>query len=144
MRRIAWTFPLLLVPVVAGASLAAEPDRYRLERTPDGYVRMDTRTGALSLCVERSGDLVCKASVEEPVSPAAEIDRLRAEVSALQARVEKLENSLAARVEKSLPTEEDFNRTMGYMERFFRSFMAIVKDFEADEGKPAEPQPGKT
>ena len=27
--------------------------------------------------------------------------------------------TLSARIEQSLPTEEDFNRTMGYMERFF-------------------------
>ena len=38
----------------------------------------------------------------------------------------------AARSEALLPTEEDFEKTMGYMERFFRRFMGIVKDFEKD------------
>jgi hypothetical protein len=32
---------------------AAEPDRYRLEKTESGYVRMDTRTGEMSICEER-------------------------------------------------------------------------------------------
>jgi hypothetical protein len=51
---------------------------------------------------------------------------------------------MAARIEKSLPTEEDFNRTMSYMERFFRSFMGIVRDFENEDQKLAEPGTDKT
>ena len=70
-------------------------------------------------------------------------DRL-ASVKALEDRVSRLENSVAAKIENSLPTEEDFNRTMSYMERFFRSFMDIVKDFESENSKPAEPGTGRT
>jgi hypothetical protein len=153
MRPIALIVPILLVPLIAGAS-AAETDRYRLEKTPNGYVRMDTRTGEMSICEERWGELVCKLAADERTAVQDEIDRLQAEikelddrlasVKALEDRVAKLENSLSARIEQSLPTEEDFNRTMGYMERFFRSFMAIVKDFEADESKPTEPGTNKT
>jgi hypothetical protein len=65
-------------------------------------------------------------------------------VKLLENRVDKLENSMTARIEQSLPTEEDFNKTMSYMERFFRSFMAIVKDFEDENSRPAEPGTGKT
>jgi uncharacterized small protein (DUF1192 family) len=152
MRPIALTFPLL-VSLAVGAS-AAEPDRYRLEKTPTGYVRMDTRTGEMSICEERWGELVCKMAADERTAVQDEIERLRAElkvlndrlasVGALEDRVAKLENSLASRIEQSLPTEEDFNRTMGYMERFFRSFMAIVKDFESSDAKPPEPGANKT
>jgi hypothetical protein len=64
MRQIALTFSFLLIPLLAGAS-AAEPDRYRLEKTPNGYVRMDTRTGAMSICEEKWGELVCKMAADE-------------------------------------------------------------------------------
>jgi hypothetical protein len=70
-------------------------------------------------------------------------DRL-ATVKALEDRVAKLENSMTAKIEQSLPTEEDFNRTMSYMERFFRSFMGIVKDFESEDSKPMEPGSDRT
>ena len=153
MRTIALILPLLIVPQLAGAQ-GTEPDRYRLEKTPDGYVRMDTRTGEMSICREKSGELVCKGATEERTDLRDEIDRLRTDmkalderlssVKALEDRVAKLEGSLAARIENSLPTEEDFNKTMSYMERFFRSFMAIVKDFEGQEPKPAEPGPDRT
>lgn len=153
MRTIALISPLLLLPL-AGSASAAEPDRYRLEKTPDGYVRMDTRTGQMSICQEKWGELVCKIAADERTAVQDEIERLQAEVKALndrlgsvkalEDRVTKLENSLTAKIEQSLPTEEDFNKTMGYMERFFRSFMAIVKDFEDEESTPAKPGTDRT
>lgn len=153
MRSIALMSLFLLVGLPGSAS-AAEPDRYRLEKTPNGYVRMDTTTGAMSICEERWGELVCRMAADERTAVQDEIERLQSDikalndrlaaVKALEDRVAKLETSLTARIEQSLPTEEDFNRTMGYMERFFRSFMAIVKDFEGDDAKPAEPGTNKT
>ena len=153
MRPIALTFSFLLIPLLAGAS-AAEPDRYRLEKTPNGYVRMDTRTGAMSICEEKWGELVCKMAADERTAVQDEIERLQTELKALndrlatvkvlEDRVARLENSMTARIEKTLPTEEDFNKTMSYMERFFRSFMGIVKDFESDSSKPAEPGTDRT
>jgi hypothetical protein len=153
MRPIALTFPFLLIPLLAGAS-AAEPDRYRLEKTPTGYVRMDTRTGAMSICEEKWGELVCKMAADERTAVQEEIGHLRTElkalndrlasVKALEDRVDRLENSMTARIEKSLPTEEDFNKTMSYMERFFRSFMGIVRDFENENSTPSEPGTDRT
>ncbi|MDQ2634726.1 MAG: hypothetical protein M3Y78_13430 [Pseudomonadota bacterium] len=153
MPRIAFISPFLLLSLLAGAS-AAEPDRYRLEKTPNGYVRMDTRTGEMSICQEKWGELVCRMAADERTAVHNEIERLQTElkalddqlatVKALEDRVAKLENSMTARIEQSLPTEEDFNRTMSYMERFFRSFMNIVKDFEGENSTPAEPGTDRT
>ncbi|MEQ1942364.1 hypothetical protein ABMA32_08065 [Mesorhizobium sp. VNQ89] len=144
---------VLFMPFAAGAQ-SAEADRYRLEKTPGGYVRMDTQTGEMSMCEEKAGELVCRLAADERRAMETEVERLQTEIAdirarldgvkALEERVAKLENSLAARVEQSLPTEEDFNRTMGYMERFFRSFMSIVKEFEGDGGKPIPPGTNRT
>ena len=153
MSRIALISPFLLLPLLAGAS-AAEPDRYRLEKTPNGYVRMDTRTGEMSICQEKWGELVCRMAADERTAVHDEMERLQTElkalddqlatVKALEDRVTKLENSVTAKIEQSLPTEEDFNKTMSYMERFFRSFMGIVRDFEDENSKPAVPGTDKT
>ena len=153
MPRIAVISPLLFMSLLAGAS-AAEPDRYRLEKTPNGYVRMDTRTGEMSICQEKWGELVCRMAADERTAVHDEMERLQTElkalddqlatVKALEDRVTKLENSVTAKIEQSLPTEEDFNKTMSYMERFFRSFMGIVRDFENENPKPAEPGTDKT
>ena len=138
--------PAALVSLVAASASSEETDRYRLEKSANGYVRMDTQTGAMSICEERSGQLVCKVAADERAAFQDEIDRLQGSVKTLDKRVAKLENSLSARLESKLPSEEDFNKTMGYMERFFRTFKDIVKDMDKEDGGDGsvKPDPQKT
>lgn len=135
--------PIALAGLLAAPALAEDAGRYRLEKTNDGYVRMDTQTGAMSICNERDGQLVCRVAADERTAFQDDIDRLQGSVKALEERVAKLENSLAARLESKLPTEEEFNKTMSYMERFVRGFMGIVKDMDKDND-PAKPNLQKT
>ena len=126
--------PAVLVSLVAASAYSEETDRYRLEKSTNGYVRMDTQTGAMSICEERSGQLVCKMAADERTAFQDEIDRLQTSMKAMDERITKLENSPSARLESNLPSEEDFNKTMNYMERFVRGFMGIVKDMDKDSG----------
>lgn len=136
--------PTVLACLTTASARAEDAGRYQLEKTADGYVRMDTQTGAMSKCQEQSGQLVCRMAADERTAFQDEVDDLQDSVKALDARVAKLENSLSARVESKLPSEEDFNRTMSYMERFVRGFMGIVKDLNKDETGAAKPLPQKT
>lgn len=140
MRSSAFLLIPLLAGLGAGPASAAETQRFQMEKTDKGYVRMDTQTGEMSICEERSGQLVCKLAADERSALQDEIGRLQTELKAIEERVVKLEGSLTAKLESTLPTEEEFEKTMGYMERFFRSFMGIVKDFEKED-KAAQPTP---
>ena len=154
MRHIAIIAPCLLVPLLAGGASAAEVERYRLEKSATGYVRMDTKTGEMSICEEKWGELVCKIAADERTAVQDEIERLQtdlklfeervATLKALEDRVAKLENSLTAKFERTLPTEEEFNKTMSYMERFFLGFIGIVRDLEGETADPATPGADKT
>ncbi|KQU75475.1 hypothetical protein ASC75_18030 [Aminobacter sp. DSM 101952] len=140
---------LMLVPLLAGlgggSAFAAEGPRYQMEKTDKGYVHMDTQTGEMSICEERDSQLVCKLAADERSALQDEIGRLQTELKAIDQRIVKLENSLTARMESKLPTEEEFEKTMGYMERFFRSFMGMVKDMEKeDKAQQPELAPNKT
>lgn len=143
MRRNA----ILLVPLVAGlglglgAAAAAEGQRYQMEKTDKGYVRMDTQTGEMSICEERDSQLVCKLAADERSALQDELGRLQTELKTLDQRVVKLENSLSQKLESKLPTDEEFEKSLGYMERFFRSFMGVVKDIEKEE-QAEKPAPG--
>ena len=119
---------------------AQEVERYQLERTQDGYVRLDTVTGRMTLCAERDGQLVCRMATEDRTAYDNEIDALQARVDALEARITALESGAPA---SALSEDQEFERTMGYMERFFRRFMGIVKDLERDFGS-GEPQADRT
>ncbi len=145
MRRAFLMFVPLLAGLSAAPALAAEAQRYQMEKTDKGYVRMDTQTGEMSICEERDNQLVCKLAADERSALQDEIGRLQGEVKAIEDRVVKLENSLTQKLESTLPTEEEFQKSMGYMERFFRSFMGIVKDMEKEEQAPrTAPAPNKT
>ena len=143
MRITSLAACLVFASFFAVPAHADDAGRYRLEKSADGYVRMDTQTGAMSICNERDGQLVCRVAADERTAFQDDIDRLQGSVKALEERVAKLENSLAARLESKLPTEEEFNKTMSYMERFVRGFMGIVKDMDKDND-PAKPNLQKT
>lgn len=153
MRRIPLVAALAAL-FAAGGATAADTGNFRLEKSANGYVRMDTRTGQMSICEEKWGELVCRMAADERTAVQDELERLQTEIgelesrlaglAALQDRVAKLENSLAARIEKTLPTEEEFNKTMSYMERFFRGFIGIVKELEGENSTPVEPQANRT
>lgn len=116
---------------LAGVSRAQDVERYRLEKTDDGYVRMDTQTGAMSICEEKSSQLVCRAAADERTAYEDDIERLRDTVNALEKRVAALENR--AIPEMMLPSEQEFEKSLGYMEQFFRRFLGIVKEMDKDE-----------
>jgi hypothetical protein len=131
---------LLLAP--AGIALAQEADRYTMERTDSGYVRLDRRTGEMTLCHERDGQLVCRLGADERTALMQEIERLGDRVAALEERV----GDLGAAGRQATPSPEEFEQTLGMMERFFRRFWEIVRDFERDmrEAEPDSPAPQRT
>lgn len=134
MRNLTVALAALSLTVFAFAANAQDDaERFRLEKTDDGYVRMDTQTGEMSICEQRAGQLVCRLAADERSAFQDEIDRLSGSVKALEDRVTALEKAPAL---PGLPTEEEFDKTMGYMQRFLRGFMDIVKDLDSDKQPP--------
>lgn len=134
---------LAALGALAATPLAAQEDRYKLERTENGYVRLDTQTGRMSTCTEQGQQLVCRMATEDRDAYEADIGKLEQRVEALEKRLAGLEKS---GVKSDLPSEEEFEQTLGYMERFFRRFMGIVTDLDRTfrEKEPAEPTPDRT
>lgn len=133
----------MAVALLAGPALAQQDDRFALEKSGDGFVRMDRQTGEMSYCAVEAGALACRPAATEG-SRDAEIAKLQGAIAALDRRVVALENSLAARLESALPTEEQFEQTMSYMERLLRGFMGIVRDMEKNDAPGSGEPPGRT
>ncbi|MCO6389826.1 hypothetical protein GTW25_02130 [Aliihoeflea aestuarii] len=127
--------PLLagIAAMLATPALAQETERYRMERTEDGFVRMDTTTGQMSVCQEQSGQLVCRTATDERLAYEDRIDDLERRVEALE--------SAQGTAQNALPSEQEFEQSLGYMRRFFQSFFDIVREWEND---PRTPQPDRT
>lgn len=129
MRRVLFLVPAFLGFAVLSAS-AEEPGRYTLEKSATGYVRMDRQTGEMSICDERDGQLVCKLAADERAAFQDEIDRMQEKVAGLEQRLGAVEQNPILNPQNLLPTDEQFEKSLGYMERFFRRFMDIVKDMD--------------
>ena len=140
----------LAAATLIGAAFAAAPafaedyGRYRLEGTENGYVRLDTKTGAISVCTDEQGQLVCKMATEDRQAYENDIAALQDRVKALEDRVAALDRKEAPAA-SSLPSEEEFEKSMSYMERFKRRFMDMAKSFDSEPEKPAPgAAPGRT
>jgi hypothetical protein len=141
MRFSAIIAPALFVMLAASGAHAQDQERYTLEKSGDGFVRMDKTTGEMSICEEKGGQLVCRLAADERSAFQDEIDRLEGTVKALDERVAKLESGLSAKLDQALPSDEQIDRTVETMNRFLRGFMGIVKELE-NETNGAPPATG--
>jgi len=96
---ISWSsFCLGGIGSAAAQSLSDDENgRYTLSPVPDGVIRLDTRTGAVSTCSNAGAGWACYAVPDERAALDAEIGRLQAENQASRTELEKLKAEMAAR-----------------------------------------------
>lgn len=124
-----------------GAFASAEEGQvYTLERTKDGYVRTNTKTGATSICTEKGDQLVCRMSVDDQAAYETDVAALEAKIENLEKRLAMLEKAGSKTLQQP-ETEMEFQTSLNRMEQFFRRFMGIVKEFQHFG---AEPTPDRT
>jgi hypothetical protein len=136
--------PRILFSAIALALLiGAAPDadqaggRYRMTPAEGGaFLRLDTQTGAMSVCQRKDGRWACEAVPDERRALETEIDRLKSEVK----RLEELlalpdpgtpdgKRAQRSGPKLSLPSEEDLDRAMDYAQRMMRKFKERMREF---------------
>jgi hypothetical protein len=136
-----------LAMALAGAAMAAapggeQPGRFTMQPVDGGYLRLDTATGDMSLCAPSGGAFECRP-VKDDRDLQSEIARLSEENKELKAEVKRLEDMLgldggerrpAPKFE--LPSEEDVDKALTYLERMFKKFRDKLKELD----KPLEPK----
>lgn len=135
-RKISLATAMLFLGAVAAQAAEPQASRFQLERTERGVVRLDTQTGAITLCRDEGGTLACRMQPDERAAYEAELDRLEKRVTAMEER-------LSHTPPNTLPSDAEVDRSLSIMERFMRSFMGIIGEFE-DKRKTDDPQPGRT
>jgi hypothetical protein len=146
---------------LAGASAVAaqgtpdsENGRYVLSTVGDGVLRLDTRTGAVSTCNNSSSGWACYAVPDERAALDAEIgrlraDKLKAELAAREPTVPgKIEEPMPKsdslkkpgakvaegerKIEIPLPSEQDMDRMMSFLERAWRKLVEMASRMQRD------------
>ena len=105
------TLPLTLAMLIGGAAVAGSmPDgengRYAMSATPDGVLRLDTRTGAMSTCSNSGAGWACYAIPDERAAMDAEIGRLQADNDRLKAQLAAREPVVTGKTDEALPKSD--------------------------------------
>jgi len=115
------TVILLVLAVGAADSAAAElPGRFVFEKVPEGYLRLDTATGAVSLCAAKDAVWRCSALSDDIAALSAENDKLRK-------RVEELEKS---RFAIALPSDQDIDKLLEWFGKMANRFVEFSRRIE--------------
>jgi hypothetical protein len=136
----------LIAPAQAFAEEAAV-NRYTMEKTDNGFIRLDTQTGEMSICTQKAGQLVCRLAADERRAFEETLSDLSARVETLESRLDALVPS-EDRTGTGIPDEAELDRALGAMEKFMRRFFGLAeelqKDFDGKPGVPPEPLPDRT
>ena len=133
-----------LVSSMAWGQTAAPPSedsRYTFNRVDDGYLRLDGRTGQVSLCLQRPAGWACQAVPDERTALEAEIARLQAENAAIKKEFNlplpgtiKPEAPAASPDDPrlQLPNDADLNKVMNFVEKVWRRLLEMMATVHKD------------
>ena len=142
--------------VLAGAVYAQSTSagRYTMHKAEDGIVRLDTQTGAMSLCRKSDDAWACAPMADANGDGRAEIAKLRRENQRLRAEVKRLDGLLDQGVPQSedpsdpsrpggtkkpglrLPSEKEVDQALDYFENMLRKFQDRLKRLEREQEAP--------
>jgi hypothetical protein len=126
-----------LVPVPAPSDAADANGRFTMTPVADGFLRLDTRTGQVSLCTTSGGQPQCRAGADERAALEAEIDRLAKENARLKADAPPPPKSESAQEDE----DRRFDRALDKAERFMRRMLQLFRENGQDRPGPAPSNP---
>src|SRR6516164_2718877 len=85
----------------------SDDSRYTFNQADEGYLRLDGRTGQVSVCTRRAVGWACQVVADERTALEAEIARLQAENVALKKELLSRNLALPGTVKPGEPTPKD-------------------------------------
>lgn len=142
MKRLPIALAAAALATLAGTVLAApppgdeRPGRYTMHPAEGGFLRLDTATGDVTMCAKAGATFECKP-VKDDRDMQREIARLSDENKELKAEIKRMEEMLGLgggpgkpTPKLELPTEEDVDKALSYLERMFKKFRDKLKEFD--------------
>ena len=138
-----------------------ENGRYTLSPVTDGVIRLDTRTGMVSTCNNSGTGWACYAVPDERAALDAEIGRLQADNEKLKAQLAAREAVVSGKTDEALPksdplkkaepktgesktaegerkieiplpSDQDMDRVMSFLERAWRRLVEMANRMQKD------------
>lgn len=145
-RQTAWVAAAILLlggPNTPSATASDSAARYTMQQTDNGMLRLDTRTGAMSLCKSRDGAWACARIEDDSAGLETEVRELKRENRRLRDQVAELQSGKAVPSTRGtnelgdfneIPSEQDVDRAFTFLEGLIRRFKGLAEDLQ--ETKP--------
>jgi hypothetical protein len=143
MTRSVIVLAIALAALAPAAQAQPAPDtengRYTFSQVPDGMLRLDTRSGAVSICARKDAGWACNTVPDERTALENEIARLQNENGALKkdmlARGLPLPGAVAGapsaqrelNLKVPLPSDAEIDRVMSAFEKMWRRIQEMVQ-----------------
>jgi hypothetical protein len=141
----------LLVPASAsaqGATPDSENGRFSFNQTPEGVLRLDSRTGQVSVCTKRAAGWACEAVPDERAALETEIGRLQGENVTLKKEMIARGIALPSGVKApdragerkdelvlKIPSDAELDRVMAFFEKMWRRLVDMVQGMQKEMDK---------
>lgn len=134
----------LVAPAAQAQTAETEDSRYQFNRVEDGYLRLDLKSGQVSLCSQRTIGWSCLAVPDERAALDNEIARLQGENAALKKAMLDRGLPLPSGVTSDtpvarggdtnlkLPNNADIDRMMTAVEKVWRRLVEMIKSLQKD------------
>jgi len=147
---------------IGAATAQSLPDtengRFALSPVAGGIIRLDKRTGAVSICSNTTTGWACYAAPDERAALDAEIGKLQADIEKLRAELAAKEPSVAGKIDEPmpksdslkkpepkvaeserkieipLPSDRDMDRAMSFLEQAWRRLVDMANRMQKDVG----------
>jgi len=144
---------LAAVALALPAAAQEKAGRYTMSPTDGGFLRLDTESGAVSLCQKKADQWACEPLKDSQSALAAEVEKLKAENKALKDEIKRMEEVFALGGNKpgedagppggrpsgklELPSEKDVDKAFDYLEGMMKKFKERLKKLEQQD-KPSQ------
>ena len=145
VRTVLLVAALLGMPAAHAQTAMPDTDsgRFTFNQIQDELLRLDTRSGQVSICSKRSANWTCEAVPDERAALEGEIARLQGENASLKkemiARGLPLPDGMRSdspvarpQIELKLPNEADLDRLMTFVERIWRRLIDMVQGMQKE------------
>lgn len=124
-----------VVALAASSASHAETGRYTMTPTKDGVLKLDTKTGSVSLCRSVGTGWSCQGVDETNKGLRDQLRQLEKENARLRARLDKqhLSPGGSGGRKMEMPSEEDVDKAMDFMEKLLGRFKGMVEDLKKDK-----------